>query len=233
AYPDSQVTLLRDSVLISRQPIEESAAFAIRVDNLAAGTYLFNLYATDKSGYQSASTPVPVTLGPGVTVTVTGIYLAPTIDVDKEEVRQGNPIRVFGHTSPTSTVSIMVNSENELFFETASDEDGVYAYSFVTSPLELGQHSTRSIASKSGQVSKTSGSVAFKVGLQDILKTKKTTACGSLRGDLNCDGKVNLVDFSIQAFWYKKRGFPVAYDLNNDKQITLIDFSIMASNWTG
>jgi hypothetical protein len=182
AYPDSTVTTLRDGVLLARQPVAESAAFTVTVGNLAAGTYLFNLYATDKNGYQSASTPVPVTLAPGVTVTVTGIYLAPTIDVDKEEVRQGSPIRVFGHTSPTSTVSIMVNSENELFFETSSDADGVYAYSFVTSPLELGQHSTRSLTSKSGQISKTSNSVAFKVGLQDIVKTKKpTSACGSGR----------------------------------------------------
>ena len=147
-------------------------------------------------------------------------------------MKKGNPIRVFGQSVPESTITISVASENELFFQTLSDKNGVYSYSFLTSPLELGQHSTHSNASKSGEVSRTSKSVTFIVGTQDILKMQTVKKCGP-RGDLNCDGRINLVDFSIEAYWYKKKGFPVAYDLNKDNAISLIDFSIMASNWTG
>ncbi len=233
AYPGSTVTILKDSVLQSRVPVQESAAFTSIISNLQSGTYLFSVYAQDTNGNQSATITIPVTVVVGVTTTVNGIFLAPTIDVDKAQVKRGNPIRVFGQSSPESTITITVNSETELFFQTSSDKYGVYSYSFLTSPLELGSHSTHSNASKSGQVSGASRAVNFAVGLQDVLKDKTVVrGCGP-RGDLNCDGKVNLVDFSIEAYWYKKKGFPVAYDLNNDKMISLIDFSIMASNWTG
>lgn len=232
AYPGSTVTILKDSVLQSRVPVQESAFFTSTITNLQSGTYLFSVYAQDTNGNQSSTVTIPVTVVAGVTTSVNGIFLAPTIDVDKTQVKRGNPIRVFGQSSPESTITISVNSDTELFFQTPSDKYGVYSYSFLTSPLELGSHSTHSNASKSGEVSGASRSVAFKVGTQDVLKVKAESKCGP-RGDLNCDGKVNLVDFSIEAFWYKKKGFPAAYDLNGDKAISLVDFSIMASNWTG
>ncbi|MFA6385357.1 MAG: dockerin type I domain-containing protein, partial [Candidatus Paceibacterota bacterium] len=66
-----------------------------------------------------------------------------------------------------------------------------------------------------------------------VNKSKDETICSFLRGDLNCDNHVNLIDFSIMAYWYKKINPPEKVDLNNDGKITLVDFSIMAFNWTG
>ena len=233
AYPGSTVTILKDSVLQSRVPVQESADFTSTISNLQSGTYLFSVYAQDTNGNQSSTVTIPVTVVSGVTTSVNGIFLAPTIDVDKVQVKKGNPIRVFGQSSPESAITIAVNSDTELFFQTASDKYGVYSYSFLTAPLEIGDHSTHSNAAKSGEVSGSSRQIAFKVGSEDVLKGKMTDIKKSLRGDLNGDGRVNLIDFSIVAYWYKKKGFPAAYDLNNDKAITLIDFSIMASHWTG
>ncbi len=233
AYPGSIVSILKDSILQSRVPVQESAAFTSTIENLSGGTYLFSVYARDTNGNQSSTITIPVTLTVGVTTHIDGIFLAPTIDVDKKQVKRGNPIRVFGQSSPLSTITITVNSDTELFFQTPSDKNGIYSYSFLTSPLELGTHGTYSNASKSGEVSPKSQTINFAVGTVDISKTKATAPLCGPRGDLNCDGRVNLVDFSIQAFWYKKKGFPPAYDLNSDKAISLIDFSIMASNWTG
>lgn len=233
AYPGSIVSILKDSILQSRVPVQESAAFTSTIGNLSGGTYLFSVYAQDTNGNQSSTITIPVTLQVGVTTNIDGIFLAPTIDVDKKQVKRGNPIRVFGQSSPLSTITITVNSDTELFFQTPSDKNGVYSYSFLTSPLELGTHETHSNASRSGEVSPKSQTVNFAVGTIDIPKIKATAPLCGPRGDLNCDGRVNLVDFSIQAFWYKKKGFPPAYDLNGDRMISLIDFSIMASNWTG
>jgi hypothetical protein len=53
------------------------------------------------------------------------------------------------------------------------------------------------------------------------------------RGDLNNDCKVNLIDFSIMAYWYKKPAPPMTVDLNGDHVVSLVDFSILAYNWTG
>lgn len=233
AYPGSTVTILKDSILQSRVPVQESAAFTSTISNLQTGTYLFSVYAQDTSGNQSSTITIPVTVVAGVTTSVNGIYLAPTIDVDKIQVKRGNPIRVFGQSSPNSTITISVNSEAELFFQTPSDKDGVYSYSFLTSPLEFGSHSTHSNASNFGQVTAASKSIVFAVGTTDIARTKTTAVGCGHPGDFNCDGKVDLVDFSVEAYWYKKKGFPVAFDLNKDGVISLVDFSIMASHWTG
>ena len=51
------------------------------------------------------------------------------------------------------------------------------------------------------------------------------------RADLNKDGKVNLVDFSILLFNWKTND--AVADINQDGTVSLIDFSIMLSNWTG
>jgi len=54
------------------------------------------------------------------------------------------------------------------------------------------------------------------------------------KGDVNGDGKVNLADFSILAYWYKRPLTDAAkaqVDLNNDGKITLADFSILAYYW--
>jgi len=148
-------------------------------------------------------------------------------------VKRGNPIRVFGQSAPESLITIEVNSEEELFFQTQSDKDGVYSFSFLTSPLQIGSHSTHSNASKSSEISRPSKVVAFNVGTKDILKSKTDAPKSAGKGDQNSDGKINLVDFSIASYWYKKKNFPPAYDLNSDGKIDLIDFSIMASGWTG
>lgn len=58
------------------------------------------------------------------------------------------------------------------------------------------------------------------------------------KGDLNDDCNVDLVDFSIAAYWYKKplserfRAIE-AQKLSGDGEVTLKDFSIMAYWWTG
>ena len=51
------------------------------------------------------------------------------------------------------------------------------------------------------------------------------------RADLNKDGKVNLIDFSILLFNWK--GSDDVADINQDGTVNLTDFSIMLSAWTG
>lgn len=59
-----------------------------------------------------------------------------------------------------------------------------------------------------------------------------------LMGDVNDDCRVNLSDYSIAAFWYKKTLSThflniEAVKLSNDAEVNLSDFSIMAYFWTG
>ena len=58
------------------------------------------------------------------------------------------------------------------------------------------------------------------------------------KGDLNSDKKVNIVDFSIAAYWYKRTisaefAAKERERLNGDGKVNLVDFSILAYYWTG
>jgi hypothetical protein len=53
------------------------------------------------------------------------------------------------------------------------------------------------------------------------------------RSDINGDGRINIVDFSVSAYWYKRPNPPKSIDLNDDGKVDLTDFSIMAYYWTG
>ena len=50
-------------------------------------------------------------------------------------------------------------------------------------------------------------------------------------GDLNGDGKVNLIDFSILLFYWGSDN--ACADQNSNGKVDLVDFSILLYNWTG
>jgi hypothetical protein len=51
--------------------------------------------------------------------------------------------------------------------------------------------------------------------------------------DINDDQVVDIKDFSILAFWYKKPNPPKNVDLNGDGKVDIVDFSILAYSWNG
>ena len=75
-----------------------------------------------------------------------------------------------------------------------------------------------------------SKSVQFVIGELNILNIDSVA---DIPGDCNRDKIINLVDFSVLAFWYGKKNPPVCVDTNRDNTINLIDFSILAFYWTG
>jgi len=50
--------------------------------------------------------------------------------------------------------------------------------------------------------------------------------------DFNCDGEVDLVDFSILVYWVRRSNFDDRLDLNADSRLDLFDFSILVYQWT-
>ncbi len=236
AYPLSTVTLLKDAQIAASTIAGPDAKFQVSLTGLSAGSYTFSLYGEDAKGVRSTLFTFPIVVSHGATAVVSGIFISPTISVDKEQVRRGDDITMFGQTAPQSDVTLEVNSPQTLFVRTSADTDGVYLYQFDTSPLENGGHTTKAKASLSGIVSGFSNTVGFVVGDTTVTSTQPGTACK--KADVNCDGRVNLVDFSIAAYWYKrtlKTDFiPIeAQRLSGDGKVDLVDFSIMAYYWSG
>lgn len=231
AYPLSSVTLLKDAQVIATTIAGPNSLFEISLTNLSAGNYNFSIYGEDNEGRRSSLFTFNIFISRGTTTNVSGIYIAPTISVDKSQVKQGDNIAIFGQSIPNSELTIGVASDLERYVSTEADEDGVYLYNFNSAPLEKGNHSTKSKSSYNGETSSYGRSIGFVVGDKNIVRDEAT--CGGGTGDLNCDGGINLIDFSIMAYWYQRADVPAEVDLNHDGKINLVDFSILAYYWTG
>lgn len=235
AYPKSTVTLLKDGQIIVVTIAGPDARFEVDVSGLAAGNYTFAIYGEDSQGLRSSLFTFPVFITSGVTTKIGGIFIAPTIAVDKSEVKRGDNIAIFGQSAPTSEITISVNSDEEVFVKKMSDASGAYLLNFDTSVLEIGQHNTKSKVALNGDISSFSKVIGFTVGTKNI---KAELPRAITKGDVNNDRRVNLVDFSIAAYWYKRSlsaSFMVVEKglLNGDGKVDLVDFSIMAFYWTG
>jgi len=230
AYPKSTVTLLKDAQIVATTIAGSDANFQISLSNITPGSYIFSVYSEDNRGNRSSLLTFPLSVTQGVTTNVSGIFIAPTIDVDKAEVKKGEVLKIFGQAIPNSDITVIINSDEEIYGKTKADKTGVYLYNLDTVQLDLGDHLAKSRATLEEEISPLSKVVSFKVGDKTVLKTK-TGRC--VKADLNCDGRVNLVDFSIAAYWYKRPSPPKNVDLNGDGKVDLIDFSIMAYYWTG
>lgn len=230
AYPKSAITVLKDAQIAATTIADAGANFSVTVSGLSGGNYIFSVYSEDNKGIRSSLLTFPISVTSGATTNVGGIFIAPTIAVDKSEVKRGDNIAIFGQSAPRSEITVAINSEEEFFGKIAADADGAYLYNFDTAQLDLGQHFTKSKAAVSGSISSFSKAISFTVGTKTVLAKP---AAVPAKGDLNSDKRVNLVDFSIAAYWYKRASPPATADLNGDGRVDLIDFSIMAFYWTG
>lgn len=236
AYPSSKVTVLKDAQVVATTIADGSAHFQVLISGLSAGTYFFSLYSEDNKGLRSSLLTFPVSVTKGILAKIDSIFVAPTMVGDKIKVKKGDPIILFGQSLPISDVTIEVNSPQPFFFKTKSTEDGTYLYNLDSSVLDFGQHHAQSRSSANLAISSQSAAYEFEVGTQNVYNNV-LPSCPT-KADLNGDCRVNLVDFSIVAFWYNRPLSPAfsireVNHLNADGKINLVDFSIMAFHWTG
>ena len=236
AYPNSQVTILKDAQVVASTIADSQANFQVLLKGLAAGTYFFSMYSEDESGNRSSLLSFPVTVTKGILAKIESIFVAPTIVGDKVTVKQGDPIILFGQSYPTAEITIEINSAQKFFIKTSTGNDGIFLKQFDSSILEIGDHHAKARASKAEEISSQSAAYAFAVGTQNVYATS-TVTCPK-KGDVNGDCRVNLIDFSIVGFWYNRPLNPTftvreKEYLNGDRKVNLVDFSILAFYWTG
>lgn len=230
AYPLSRVTVLKDGQIAIKTIAGPDAMFNISMTSLSTGVYTITVYSEDENGNRSTTFTFPVQVTLNATTDIGGVFLAPTISVDKSKVKRGDNIAIFGQSVPQSDITISVHSEQELFAKTTTDARGAYLYNLDTTLLDMGNHATKSKSAIGGEISSFGKTVSFAVGTENVGVVPSRTP---QKGDVNGDNRINLIDFSIAAYWYKRTLPPPAVDLNGDGKVDLIDFSIMAFYWTG
>ncbi len=242
AYPNTIVKLLRDGEIVASTISGSDANFQMAIQGLTPGNHLFSIYSEDSASRHSVTLPFNIYVAQGAIVQLSGVFIPPTVDINKTKFLPGEVINIFGQTIPESQVSITVHSADEMFLKTDSNKNGLYSYSLDSSLLAEGPHEAKIRASKNGEVSDYSSPLNFQVLDKNQVPEKTEEAAPDTpnnyreKADFNKDNKVNLVDFSIAAFWYKKSVLSEAakmVDLNSDSKIDLVDFSILAYYWTG
>ena len=243
SYLSSAVILLKDAQFVNsfNVPAGGPTTFNFKVNNLSAGTYNFSLYARDRQCRQSSLVNYSVALTDGQQAVFQNIVLPPTIVLNKSEVEKGKPITAFGYSvTPTARVDLFTDNVNRGSV-LAEESNGLYTHYLDTTPLIIDQYlaQTQTLYQFGALVSELSRPESFIVGGRDVLKDTGS-ACGQCqsKGDLNSDCQVDLVDFSIAAFWWQQPlsvAFKIveAERLSGDGIIDLVDFSIMAYYWTG
>ncbi|MCX6781708.1 MAG: hypothetical protein NTW66_01100 [Candidatus Magasanikbacteria bacterium] len=239
AAPYGSIKILKDGILASTGAATASGDFNIVAGNLSTGNYKFTIYYEDSAGRRSASLIINTSINQrGQAVIFSNILLSPTLDTNMKEVKRGESITIFGEATPGADITIRITAGNgsELIYHTTALSNGNYQFVLNTSAMALGQYSIR-VRSALGttMLSEYTSPITFTVSEKSIMEPQEK--CPT-KGDLNNDCRVNLVDFSIAAYWYHRQMSPSffaieARKLNGDGIISLVDFSILAYYWTG
>lgn len=234
AYPGSVVSVLKNGVIAGEAPANPDGTFEVRVRNVGQGTYSFGMRAEDPERLKSKLLMISVYVTGGVTTVVDGIFIPPTITTDKVEVRRGEPVTFLGRSAPNTELRLSISSDIEFLRRATSSMQGVWSYTFDSSLLDFGEYRGKAKTLTASDTSPYSDEILFRVANETRLRNRISGLAGfRKRCDLNNDDRVNILDFSIMAFWYKRLGFPTKVDLSDDGKVNLTDLSILAYCWTG
>ena len=227
AYPNSRVYVLLDGKEKTTVTSGYDGKFTAGMTGLERGTYTFGMYAVDSSGLKSVMITSTVSLIANTMNTVAGIMFPPTIQALNKTINPGESFVFSGRAMPKSGVEVFLRAGSgaERFATSTADEQGVWSLQVATNNLSVGAYTAgaRSFFSET-ELTGWSANVPLGIG-------QEAAADLSLRADLNKDGKVNLVDFSILLFSWGTSDANA--DINADGKVNLSDFSIMIFYWTG
>ncbi len=224
AYPNSTVSILLDSAKIGTVLADSNADFLFTTVGLTPGTATFSFTARDRSGIDSIISSTVFEVVQSAVTTVANVFIPPTISLSGTQVEPGALLTVSGQSVPTAKVVTQINPGDKTNLNASADSNGDWALQVDTASLPLGYHSAKSLFQLSDTEKSGFGrSLSFYVGTQ--------APPGGVTPDINGDGKVNLVDFSI--FLLSWGTEDVKTDFNEDGTANLADFSIMLFAWTG
>ncbi|MEK7588484.1 MAG: hypothetical protein AAB438_01565 [Patescibacteria group bacterium] len=229
AYPYAPVYLLKEGVVQDKVFSNSSGYFSVTLKEEYSSTVLYTLFAVDLFGNRSLLLNYPIVVYQGYLTHLSGIRFAPTIVTNKVEVHPYDYLTVSGYATPSEDLEIFVidKNNNKKKYEFNAKIDGTYKLTFPMLNYSLGEYVVYVKYINDKRISKL---LKFKVAEEPKSDNGDTK---DIPGDCNFDKRIDLVDFSILAYWYKKPNPPVCLDTNKDKIINLVDFSILAFYWTG
>lgn len=240
AAPSAVVSIHRNTVAVGAETLTASGEFSFQLSNQPVGQVAYVITAVDGAGVALAPVTFALNLAMGTNTIVSGVFLGPSISLDKTAVKLGQFLTASGSTAPSSAVTVSVNSVRALSFSVTADTNGRWSKLINSQEVGLGTHTVSARAVAGGStVSANSATVSFAVNPVEQCDGKKT-------GNLNCDAgsspgnsgseidRVDLTDLSIlMYFWQQTNPSNARADINGDGRVDIIDFSILLYQWTG
>lgn len=228
AYPGRTVNILLDTETVGNVKASSLGSFEFATD-ASPGTASLGFWSTDTSGTRSVTLNTTFDVTQGAVTNISGVILPPTINVKNQNVNPGDIVVVSGQAIPSASIELHINS-SEIIEKTTSDAQGFWSINLDTAKLKVAEQTLRA-RSVTGTPPLTTQS-SFSSALQLFVGVDGQVTTPS---DLNRDGKVNLIDFSILIFWWGTNGgnSSPAADINGNAKVGIEDFSILLFNWTG
>lgn len=227
-YPGRTVNFLLDTESVGsvRADSEGEFEFSTEAD---PGTATVGIWSVDGQGTRSITLNNTFDVTQGAITNLSGIIVPPTLNLESQNVDPGDVITVSGQSLPNAVVELHIDN-SEIVESVSTGSDGEWSFQLDTGQLTISEHTLRA-RSVTGTPPLTTES-SFSNSLQLFVGVDGVATQPS---DLNRDGSINLIDFSILIFWWQTSGGnsnPPA-DINQNGNVGLEDFSILLFNWTG
>ncbi len=233
APANSSITILKDGKQASSVTASANGSFSSTIAALERGTYTFVAYASDSEGAKTSRFSSTLTLNSGTANTISNVLLSPTVTPDSDQADVGASMRVSGRGVPDTAVNIVTRDVPAKGaagvakeYTASTTENGSWEFTIPAKDLKRGTFEVKVKTITPSSSSEYSAPSYFGIGE----KPAEQVDTGN-RSDINKDGKVNLVDFSILLTHWNDSD-PDA-DINQDDIVNLADFSILLFNWTG
>jgi hypothetical protein len=228
AYPGSTISVLQDSQTLGTVLAKPDASFLAEIGSLKKGLYTFTLVAQDTEGIKSIAYPTTFWIEVNTQTNVSDILIPPTIKLASTTVSLGQNIIASGQSAPNQRVIVQMSDPNKKLVSTNKEKvssDGRWISIFPTTGLTAGIYGLTAQTSYA-KIGSSTLSEKVQCGLGQKLEQGPCS-----RSDINKDGKINLVDFSIMMFYWGTNNANA--DINQDGKVNLVDFSILMYCWTG
>lgn len=227
-FPGQTVHVILDAREVGTVRADGTGRFDFATD-ASPGTVSMGFWSLDANRNRSITYNTTFDVTQGAITNVNSVLIPPTLVADKTTINPGDTIIFSGQTIPNTKVEVHIDASAKIL-TTTSGQNGQWTVAYVTTGLSAKEHTARArFILGSGTLTTES---SFSTTLQLFVGVEGKAATPS---DLNRDGGINLIDFSILIFWWGTPGGnsdPKA-DISGNGKVGLEDFSILLFNWTG
>lgn len=228
AYPSRTINFLLDTENVGTVRSDGDGDFEFSIE-ASPGTATLGIWANDAAGNRSITLNNTFDVTQGAITNLNGLILPPTLTVSSQNIDPGTIITLSGQAVPESTVELHFD-DSSIVEETSAATNGNWSTTFDTGRLSVAEHTVKARTVLGSATLQTES--AFSTSLQLFVGVDGQPSTPS---DLNRDGSVNLVDFSVLIFWWGTAAgdSDPSADINGNGNVGLEDFSILLFNWTG